>query len=60
MVLELVSLSAFPQARCNDGSPAAYYRPPANTEKQAAKKWMIYLKGGGYCVPESPLTDITV
>ena len=57
-LLELVRLSDSPLAKCNDGSTAVYYRPPA--QEQASNKWMIYLKGGGYCVPGSPLTDITV
>ena len=58
-VLELVTLSDYPQAQCNDGSTAVYYRPPVSSS-QSPKKMMIYLKGGGYCVPGSPLTDITV
>jgi len=56
--LDLVSLSSSPLAKCNDGSTAVYYRPPDSSE-EAGSKWMIYLKGGGYCVPGSPLTDIT-
>ena len=58
-VLDLVSLSSSPLAKCNDGSTAVYYRPQGSSE-EAGSKWMIYLKGGGYCVPGSPLTDITV
>jgi len=57
-LLDLVSLSDYPLAKCNDGSSAVYYRPPISNN-QNTKKMMIYLKGGGYCVPGSPLTDIT-
>ena len=52
-LLDLVSLKAHPLAQCNDGTPAVYYRRPLNSE-QDVKKLMIYLKGGGMCVPLSP------
>ena len=51
--LKLVSLEADPLAICNDGSPAVYYRPPLNTSGDT-KKLLIYLKGGGFCVPFVP------
>ena len=52
MNLERVSLSSYPLAKCNDGSTAVYYRQP-NINSQAVKKMMIYLRGGGLCVPGS-------
>ena len=51
--LELVSLEADPLAICNDGSPAVYYRPPLNISGDT-KKLLIYLKGGGFCIPFVP------
>ena len=51
--LELVSLEADPLAVCNDGTPAVYYRPPLN-KSEDTKKLLIYLKGGGFCVPFVP------
>ena len=51
--LKLVSLEADPLAICNDGSPAVYYRPPLNISGDT-KKLLIYLKGGGFCVPFVP------
>ena len=51
--LKLVSLEADPLAICNDGSPAVYYRPPLNFSGDT-KKLLIYLKGGGFCVPFVP------
>ena len=61
-LLDRVVLDSHPLARCNDGSPASYYRPLQESASPALanKKMLIYLKGGGYCVPENPLTDITV
>ena len=61
-LLDRVVLDGHPLARCNDGSPAVYYRPLQESASTALanKKMLIYLKGGGYCVPENPLTDITV
>ena len=72
MNLELVSLSSFPLAKCNDGTAAAYYRYETqnivqpgyfnseilfvrqpNINGQATKKMLIYLRGGGLCVPGS-------
>ena len=34
-------------------------RPPIESS-QNPKKMLIYLQGGGYCVPGSPLYDVTV
>jgi len=43
--LSLVSLSQFPQAVCNDGTPAAYYYKEG-TDKSL---WLVYLAGGDWC-----------
>ena len=52
-LLDLVSLKAHPLAQCNDGTPAVYYRRPLNSE-QDVKKLLIYLQGGGMCLPLWP------
>ena len=49
-LLELISLSDHPLALCNDGTPATYYRNPLNDDTDT-KKLLIYLNGGGMCVP---------
>jgi hypothetical protein len=46
-LVHLVDLSAHPDAVCNDGTPAAYVLRPGNGP--AAKRWLIYLEGGGEC-----------
>ena len=38
----------FPQALCNDGSPAVFYFRPADDEA-FSDKWVIELQGGGGC-----------
>ena len=35
------------------------YRAPVENS-QSPKKMLIYLQGGGYCIPGSPLYDVTV
>ena len=52
-LLDLVSLESHPLAQCNDGSPAVYYRKPLSSEADV-RKLMIYLKGGGMCLPLVP------
>ena len=52
-LLQLVSLESHPLARCNDGTPAVYYRRPMDSF-QGPKKLLIYLEGGGHCVPMDP------
>ena len=51
--LDLIKLEDYPLAQCNDGTTAVYYRKPINSD-QDTKKLMIYLKGGGLCVPFVP------
>jgi len=50
-ILELVSLQNYPKALTMDGTPAVYYR---QTEMSDANKIIIYLQGGGLCVPRIP------
>ena len=51
-MLELVSLQDYQMGRalCNDGTPAVYYRKALNDETDS-KKLLIFLRGGGMCVP---------
>ena len=56
-LLQLVSLESHPLAQCNDGTPAVYYRRPMDSY-QDTKKLLIYLEGGGMCVPHNPGVDI--
>jgi len=50
-VLERQSLYSYPLAQCNDKTSAVYYRPPSMNQQSSVKKMLIYLKGGGHCVP---------
>lgn len=43
--LTKVSLSTYPLAVCNDGTPAAYYYAPATI---STKIWLVYLAGKGW------------
>ena len=43
-----MSLEDYENAVTNDGSPAIYY---VQTEMSEARKIIIYLEGGGFCVP---------
>ncbi|MFN0248664.1 MAG: pectin acetylesterase-family hydrolase, partial [Kofleriaceae bacterium] len=43
-----LDLAAFPNARCNDGTPGTFYFRPAATAA-GAKRWVIQLQGGGAC-----------
>ena len=49
-LLDLIHLDDHPLAVCNDGTTAVYYRKPLNTN-QETKKILIYMRGGGFCVP---------
>ena len=46
--LELVSLQAFPDAVCNDGSPGGYYWSKGTNPDL----WLLYLEGGFWCLSE--------
>ena len=52
-ILNMIKLDDYPMAKCNDGSTAVYYRKPLNSD-QDTKKLLVYLKGGGFCVPFVP------
>merc|ERR1712013_978485 len=52
--LERVSLSSYPLATCNDNTPAVYYR---QEEESPSNKFLVYLRGGGFCVPRVPGFD---
>ena len=54
-LLELTSLSEYPLATCNDGSPAVYYKEPDHLASSG--NYLIYLRGGGMCVPFVPGVD---
>ena len=41
--------STHPLAVCNDNTSAAYYFRPAIDNGSGSKKWVIVLKGGGWC-----------
>lgn len=43
-----LDVTAFPGARCNDGTTAFFYFRPATTAA-AADRWVIQLQGGGSC-----------
>lgn len=46
--LHKVTLDAYPNARCNDGSPAIMYvRAAANAA--ASSRWVIHMQAGGSC-----------
>ena len=57
-LLDQIKLDEYPMAKCNDGSTAVYYRKPLNND-QDNKKLLIYLKGGGFCVPFVPGIFVT-
>ncbi len=43
-----IDIRRFPEAVCNDGTPAVfYYGPFSGTESR--NKWIIFLQGGGSC-----------
>ena len=46
-----VSLEEHDKARCNDGTAAVYYRQPLDSPSTGARKLLLYLQGGGFCVP---------
>jgi len=46
------TLVNFPEAQCNDGSPAVMYIRPANAQNPnppASRDWLIFFDGGGNC-----------
>jgi len=53
--LTLYDPSAFPLARCLDGSPSGYYLQKARNAS-VANSWLIVLNGGGACTHEADCT----
>jgi len=47
--MQQISLADFPDARCNDGTPASIYVRAA-TNPDHATKWVVYFKGGSQCL----------
>ena len=43
-----IDTAKFPNAICNDGTPAVFYYGPATTNADR-NKWIIFLQGGGAC-----------
>ncbi len=43
-----VDTARFPNARCNDGTPAIFYYGAATREEDRGK-WILFLQGGGSC-----------
>ena len=48
LVRHTVDLEKFPEAKCNDGTPAIFYYGAA-TKTEDRDKWLIFLQGGGAC-----------
>ena len=44
--MNLLSLDVFPNAVCNDGSPAGYWFKPSST---GSLTWIVHLMGGDWC-----------
>jgi hypothetical protein len=44
--------------RCSlDGSPAGFYFRKASSDV-SARKWLVFMEGGGYCLPNPPTANI--
>lgn len=48
MVRYTVDTRRYPEALCNDGSPAVFYFAP-HTAPEDRGKWIVFLQGGGGC-----------
>ena len=44
-----ISLTTYPTAVCNDGSPGVYYFDAAPAGSTQANVWIVYLQDGGWC-----------
>lgn len=44
-----IDVTRFPEAVCNDGTPAIFYYAKS-TKSEDRNKWIIFLQGGGTCV----------
>ncbi len=55
MLRHTIDLAAYPDARCNDGTPAVMYLRPANAAVPGnpvvapTTRWLIFFDGGGGC-----------
>jgi hypothetical protein len=49
MPLAMLPLASYPDAVCNDGSPAGFYYRPSNTSSNV---WVVHQQGGGWCWDE--------
>ena len=47
-VVHFLDAPRYPEARCNDGTPAAFFLRRGTGD--AARRWVIYLEGGGSCI----------
>lgn len=50
--LQTLDPTAYPNARCLDGTQGAYYHRPAQSAA-SANKWRIFFQGGGWCVSDA-------
>ena len=51
LILNRISQTAFPNARCLDGTaPAFYFRPGRGVT--GARSLILFLEGGGWCYPD--------
>jgi len=48
--LQLINVTKYPNARCLDGSPGAFY---TNLNTDEPSSWVFMLQGGGECIAES-------
>jgi len=55
LLRQTIDLAAYPDARCNDGTPAVFYIDTGRGAAAAAdaNKTVLYLRGGGYCVDDA-------
>jgi len=53
---QLTLLSDYGDARCQDGSPGAYYFQEA-TDQANRDAWVIFLQGGGSCIDNATCSD---
>jgi len=49
LAMNLVPQTAYPHARCMDGTPPGYYWRAG--KRQQAKSLVLFLEGGGWCYP---------
>lgn len=47
LVKQILNTSLYPEAVCNDGSPAVFYFRPGTSS--GANRWVIHLEEGGFC-----------